>query len=252
MRHILGPDAAEAQVQGYTRETFRNLARNYYDLFHMRGFPKETLRERMDIEGLEHLDRALGCGKGVLLTSPHFGNTEYLMQVPTLYPYMHFMLLVEQMDDVRMFGLLRELRASMGMDIASVDEPLKIVRRLKQNGVVGIAFDRDVTNNGIYTEFFGQPAVFPVGAVRLAMKTGAPIVPAYGWRGAERDLFHVRIFPALELAKTGNSEADIQTNLRRMLDIYEPVIRERPGQWLAFHEVWQSTPTPILAADVKH
>ena len=240
MRHMLGPGASEADVQRYTREAFRNLARNYYDLFHMRGFTRETLRARMDIAGLENLDRALERGKGVLLTSPHFGNTEYLMQVPTLYPYMHFMLLVEQMDDVRLFELLRALRAGMGMDMATVAEPLKVVRRLKQNGVVGIAFDRDVTNSGIDTEFFGQPAVFPVGVIRLAMRTGAAIVPAYGWRADERGRFQVRVFPALELVKTGDAEADVQTNLRRLLDFFEPVIRERPGQWMAFHEVWKS------------
>jgi KDO2-lipid IV(A) lauroyltransferase len=247
MRHVLGPGVGEADVQRYTREAFRNLARNYYDLFHLRGYARDTLRARMDIAGLEHLDRALERGKGVLLTSPHFGNTECLMQVPTLYPYMNFMLLVEEMDDVRLFDLLRALRASMGMDMATVAEPLKVVRRLKQNGVVGIAFDRDVTNSGIDTEFFGQPAVFPVGVIRLAMRTGAAIVPAYGWRAAERDRFKLRIFPALELVSTADAKADIRTNLRRMLDIFEPVIRERPGQWMAFHEVWKGSPVSMVA-----
>ena len=267
MRHILAPAARQADVQRYTREAFRNLARNDYDLFHMRGFTKESLRARMDIAGLDNLDRALERGKGVLLTSPHFGNTEYLMQVPTLYPYMHFMLLVEKMDDVRLFDLLRALRAGKvparvpasldagsrdactGIDIAAVDQPLKVIRRLKQNGVVGIAFDRDVTHNGIDTEFFGQPAVFPVGAVRLAMTTGAAIVPAYGWREAERGRFQVHVFPALELVNTADAEADVQTNLRRLLAIFEPVIRARPGQWMAFHEVWKSAPSAVPAAD---
>jgi lauroyl/myristoyl acyltransferase len=251
MRHILGPAARQADVQRYTREAFRNLARNYYDLFHMRGFTKENLRARMDIAGLENLDRALERGKGVLLTSPHFGNTEYLMQVPTLYPYMRFMLLVEQMDDLRLFELLRALRAGLGMDLATVAQPLKVIRRLRQNGVVGIAFDRDVTHNGIDTEFFGQPAVFAPGAVRLAMTTGAAIVPAYGWRAAQRGRFQVHVCPALELVNTADAEADVQTNLRRLLAIFEPLIRERPGHWMAFHEVWKSAPATVLTVSAN-
>jgi len=251
MRHVLGAGASEAEVQRCTREAFRNLARNYYDLLHIRGFSKDSLRARMDIDGLENLDRGLERGKGVLLTSPHFGNTEYLMQVPTLYPYMHFMLLVEKLDDPRLFELLRALRARMGMDIATVAEPLKVVRRLKENGVVGIAFDRDVTNSGIETEFFGQPAVFPVGVIRLAIRTGAAVVPSYGWRADERGRFQVRVFPEIELVKSGDDEADVRVNLRRMLDFFEPVIRERPGQWMAFHEIWKSAPDAKLPTALR-
>ena len=251
MRHVLGPGASEADVQRATREAFGNLARNYYDLFHLSGLSKQQLRARMDMGGLENLDVALEAGKGVLLTSPHFGNTEYLMQVPTLYPYMHIMLLVERMADARIFDLLRDMRAGMGMDIAGVDEPLKVIRRLRENGVVGIAFDRDVTNSGIDTEFFGQPAVFPVGVVRLAMRTGARIVPAYGWRDGRSGEFHVRVRPALDLVQTGDADSDVQTNLRLMLEVFEPIIGERPGEWMAFHELWKHAPAAVPAAHVS-
>jgi len=247
LRHVFGPAAAEADVRRATREAFGNLARNYYDLFHLRGLSKDQLRARMDMVGLENLDVALAGGKGVLLTSPHFGNIEYLMQVPTLYPYMHIMLLVERMNNARIFDLLRAMRAGMGMDIASVDEPLKIIRRLRENAVVGIAFDRDVTSSGIDMEFFGRPAVFPVGVVRLALRTGAAIVPAYGWRDGRSSEFHVRVLPALTLVRTGDAERDVQTNLRRMLDVFEPIIGERPGQWMAFHELWKREPAAVPA-----
>jgi lauroyl/myristoyl acyltransferase len=250
MRHVLGPRADEADVQRHTREAFRNLARNYYDLFHMPGFSKEALRARMDISGREHIDRALSLGKGVLLTGAHFGNTECLMQVPVLFPYMRFVLMVEKMDDARLFELLRSLRASMGMETAAVDEPLKLVRRLKQNCVVGIAFDRDVTHSGIETEFFGQPAVFPVGVIRLALRTGAPLVPAYGWRAGAHGRFQARIQPALDLVRTGDDSADVQTNLRRLLAVFEPIIRERPGQWMPFNDVWIETPS-VQHVDVR-
>jgi KDO2-lipid IV(A) lauroyltransferase len=241
MRHILGPGAGESDVRRCTHQAFRNLARNYYDLFHMPAFSTEAMRARMDISGLEHIDRALSLGKGVLLAGAHFGNTECLMQVPVLYPYMHFILLVEKMDDARLFALLHGLRAEMGMEMAAADEPLKIVRRLKQNCVVGIAFDRDVTHSGIETEFFGQPAVFPAGVIRLALRTGASIVPAYGWRAGSRGRFQVCVLPPLDLGRTGDMDADVQRNLRRLLAVFEPVIRKQPGQWMPFHDVWIET-----------
>ncbi|MEP7198977.1 MAG: lysophospholipid acyltransferase family protein [Chloroflexota bacterium] len=236
MRHVLGPAPDERAVQRATHEAFRHLAMNYYDLFHLPGFSQHALRQRMDLVGIERIDKALGGGKGVLLAGVHFGNTEYLMQVPSLFPHFHFTLLVEKLADARSFELMRRMRASIGMNMVAVDEPLKMVRSLRQNHVVGIAFDRDVTHSGIPVEFFGQTAIIADGVIRLAMRTGAPVIPTYGWREGQR--FRVRVLPALELVSTGDQEADVRANLRRLLAVFEPIIRERPGQWMAFHKVW--------------
>lgn len=236
MRIVLGPTADEREVQRLTREAFRNLAWNYYELFHMPAFHKESIQRRMDIVGLEYLMAAIAQGKGVLLTGAHFGNSEVLMQIPVFFD-LKFVLLVEKMADERLFGLLSRLRASQGMEMVAADEPLKIIRRLKQGCVVGIAVDRDVTRSGIVVNFFQRPARLPDGAVRLAMRTGAPLVPAFGWR-ARSGRFQIRILPPIELVSTGNFEHDVCVNMRKLLQVLEQFIRERPGQWMAFHHVW--------------
>ena len=123
------------------------------------------------------------------------------------------------------------------MDIAAVDEPLKIIKRLKQNCVAGIACDRDVTNSGVVVDFFDKPARLPDGPVRLAMRTGAALIPAYGWRERSGQ-FRVRVLPEVEMVCTDDPEADVRVNMRRMLAVFERIIRERPGQWMAFHPLW--------------
>ena len=97
--------------------------------------------------------------------------------------------------------------------------------------------DRDISRSGVVVDFFGKPARVPEGVARLALRTGAQIVPAYGWRD-HGGQFHARVLPALEIVRSGDLDEDVRVNLRRLLAVYEPIIAERPDQWMAFHSMW--------------
>jgi KDO2-lipid IV(A) lauroyltransferase len=123
------------------------------------------------------------------------------------------------------------------MSMIAVDEPLKIIRFLKQQGVIGIAVDRDVTGSGIVVNFLGKPARIPDGAVRLAQRTGALIVPAYGWRAPHHQT-HVQVLSPLQLTRTGDTTHDTLVNTRQLVEVFEPIIKTHVGQWMAFHPIF--------------
>ena len=75
--------------------------------------------------------------------------------------------------------------------------------------------------------------------IRLAMRTGAAIVPAYGWTEAGSKHIQVRVLPAIELTRCGNIDDDVRVNLERVLAQFEPAIRAHAGQWLAFQRIWE-------------
>ncbi|MBI1802350.1 MAG: lysophospholipid acyltransferase family protein [Chloroflexi bacterium] len=243
MRNVLGSAASEREVERATRESFRNLAWNYYELFHLPASAADAIRQRMDIQGLEHLFAALERGRGIVLTSLHFGNTEVLMQVPVLYPQLRFALLIEKLASRPIFELMRQLRGHQGIELIPVDEPVKIMRCLKQNRTLGIAADRDVTHSGIVIDFFGKPARLPDGPVRLALRTGAALIPTYGWREST-GRFAIRVLPPLTLERSGDSQQDILTNMSRLVNVFEWIIRQHPGQWMAFHPIWVDAAPP--------
>ncbi|MBI5878617.1 MAG: lysophospholipid acyltransferase family protein [Chloroflexi bacterium] len=237
LRHVLGPDATPAQVRACGIEASQTLALNYYELFHMPAYSREAIRARMTINGVERIAEALERKRGVILVTLHLGNVETLIQVPSLYPYMRFMMLVERMHNPGVLRMMSELRASQGVDIVNTDELMKLVRRLKENGVVALAADRDVTGSGAVLDFFGRPARLPDGAVRLAARTGAALILAYGWRDHAGG-FRVEVEPAMALVSTRDADADARENMRRLAARLEYVIRARPGQWMAFHSTW--------------
>src|SRR4051812_28380647 len=53
MRVAIGPAASDSEVERQTKLAFRNLSKNYYELFHLPGFSQQAIRERIDLSGVE-------------------------------------------------------------------------------------------------------------------------------------------------------------------------------------------------------
>jgi KDO2-lipid IV(A) lauroyltransferase len=71
----------------------------------------------------------------------------------------------------------------------------------------------------------------------LALRYDCPVVPARVVRlkGAR---FLLKVFPPLELIKTGNHQADVVANMAQVNALIEQWVRETPEQWLWLHNRW--------------
>jgi KDO2-lipid IV(A) lauroyltransferase len=88
---------------------------------------------------------------------------------------------------------------------------------------------------GVQVRFFGRRAIVPSGPASFALKTGAPIIPAYQYAvGPSRH--HVHLEAPLELEPGVTREGVMQ----RVVDRFEAFIRERPEQWYAFRPMFTS------------
>ena len=68
--HVLGEDANAAEVERATRETFRYIAFNYYDLFRVPTLNPAQIERIVKVEGWENVKKALAIGKGLILDRP--------------------------------------------------------------------------------------------------------------------------------------------------------------------------------------
>jgi KDO2-lipid IV(A) lauroyltransferase len=90
--------------------------------------------------------------------------------------------------------------------------------------------------------FFGVEACTASGLARVALKTGAAVLPGFLlWEEAERR-YVLRFYPEMELTDTGDAEADATENTARFTAMIESVIREYPSQWLWMHRRWKTRP----------
>ena len=235
--HVLGPDASEEDVQSLVRRACRNIIKGHYDLFRLSRLSTEEILGMTRVEGREHMERALARGKGVILVSAHFGNVDILIQIPLAYG-VPLSTPVEHIQPERLFRYTLRLRTSHGLRMFPTGGPmLELYRALKRGEMIGLAADRGIDVSTRKVDFFGAPASLPEGPVRLALRTGAALVPGFGLRLSDNS-FQVHIEPPLELPNTGDREADIAAGMEMVVDVLERTISMHPEQWLLAKPVW--------------
>lgn len=243
MRRLLGPDASDEEVQRATREVFRNATRYYADLIHLARLDLERFyRERFEVQGVEYLKRAQESGRGAVIVGMHFGNPEMAVQ-PLAVQGFSIMGLTEPLEPKALSDFTHWMRGHHGHVYRTYKyEGLKeTIRRLKGGGLVAILIDRDVGGTGVPMQFCGAEARIPLGAVELALRTGADLIPAKSWRLPNHS-FKVRIEPPLELVRTGDIDADAREIMKRLLPTFETQLRSDPGQWAVLEAIWKEDP----------
>jgi KDO2-lipid IV(A) lauroyltransferase len=248
VRHILGPDASEAEVDRIARQCARNTGRYYADVVGMhRMDPRRFYEHDLVLEGLDYVREAQASGRGVVLASAHYANPEFAVQGLAAVGVQVFAL-VEPLQPPELGRLMANLRRVHGhiYEPVSFAAVKKALTWLRKGGVVAILMDRDIQNRGIELEFCGYPARFPTGAIDLALRTNAVLMP--GWvRRRDGFKIHAAIGPPLELIRTGDNEEDLRANTALLLKEFEKHLKEDPGQWSVLDRIW---PDDIPAA--KH
>jgi KDO2-lipid IV(A) lauroyltransferase len=234
----MGPSAPPGEVSAAAREVFRNVSRYYVDLVRMPHTPAEMLlRQRLDINGLEIIRAIQAEGRGVIISTAHFGNPEVAVQVGPAVG-LDVLVMSEPLEPPELSELVHRLRASNDARYEPVGYRgiSTAIRHLRKGGAVAITCDRDIQDTGATLPFFGAPARVPLGAAELALRTGAAIVPGYCKRRPGG--FDIIFEPEVPVASSGDRAADVRETALRLLRRAEAWIRADPGQWIVIERVW--------------
>jgi Kdo2-lipid IVA lauroyltransferase/acyltransferase len=209
-------------------------------------FPKYT-RENIEriviVDGFENFDAARRRGKGVLFLTGHMSAWELAPFAHALYGHPLYFL-VRPIANRRVDDLINEYRCGSGnRPIEKNRAAREILRVLGGGGTVGILSDHNTTlEEGVFVSFFGIPASTTSGLARVALRTDAAVVPGFLSWDEERRKYRLRFEPAVELARTGNEEADVVESTARFTRVIENYIRAHPDQWLWVHKRWKTRP----------
>jgi lauroyl/myristoyl acyltransferase len=240
MRHVMGPSTPKKELRRAARQVFSNWAKSYADLIHLPYLNLDKFfQQKLVYHGFEDVMLpAIANGKGVIITSGHFGNVELAIQ-SFLVKGVKVTVLTERLQPPSLSRLVDGLRANKGHTFlpVSIGSIKLLLRSIKTGGVVGIMCDRDIEGQSIHVPFCGTPTNMPVGVVELATRTGATIVPIFVHRknGNACEAF---LEPPLELVSSGDPQADLKTNVRRLLERFEAHLQRDPGQWTVLETVW--------------
>ncbi|KPK02348.1 MAG: hypothetical protein AMJ56_21075 [Anaerolineae bacterium SG8_19] len=240
MRRILGPESSPAEINRRVRATYNYILYNYFDLFRLPRLDDDTVNRLVTVSGWEHVETAMAGGQGILMTPAHLGNIEVVIYAMLLRG-LKITIPVERVEPPALFEYITRLRMSKGLKLVPIDGPLlDLIRSLKKGEVIGIAGDRDITATGRIVDFFGYPARLPDGHLRLALKTGAPLVAGFSRRNPDHT-YHAYFLPAFSLPTEGSETARLEAGMQFIVSEMEKAIRRNPEQWTVTVSNWVDT-----------
>src|ERR1700712_5225906 len=135
--------------------------------------------------GGEHVTAALDAGRGAILALPHSGNWD-LAGVWLTNTHGRFATVAERLKPESLYNRFLAYRESLGFEVLPLTggprPPFEILaERLRGNGLVCLMADRDLTRSGVTVDLFGEPTMLPAGPAKLAMATGAALLPVHSY-----------------------------------------------------------------------
>jgi len=243
LRRVFGDAVPENEIRALAQAHYAHLWRLCGEFLRFRWMSAARKAALVSVEGVNTLAAALARGKGVLILTGHFGNFEVatvagLTHFPQMRGRIHF---VRRAIKPRWLDALvnrRFRRAGFGVmsKRGSLDA---ILDRLAAGDMVVFPFDQHASPpDGIAVDFFGHPAWTFKSLAIIALATGAPVLPAAGWR--EPDGRHVLRFeePIAPIASDRVGE-EIRLNTRAYNAALERLVLRHPEQWFWVHRRWK-------------
>ncbi len=238
MRHVLGSEADDATLKQAVRDVLRNVAKNYFDLIKIPHMKLNDIESCITVHGWHNLEDALKKGKGVILVTAHLGSFDIAAQIFAVRS-IKTTVLVEPLEPSSLLRHVTALRESHGVAFVPAQPGVLevLIQSLHRGEAVLLACDRDIAENGLKSNFFGEETTLPVAAVRVAMRTGAAVVPVFNLRRGD-GRYDVYFEPAINVIPTGNGA--VARNIEQVAHVMEKYIKSCPEQWVVLSPIWAS------------
>lgn len=244
LRTVYDGALPERELRKRARWVFRTSSRNFWDLASLPRFDRQRLEAMhyVEVGSWDLIDEAMERGSGAIMISAHLGAFDFIGQYVLTGRHRPLALTASTVSNY-LFAGVTFWRRSLGsrVEVVNSDSLRHVVQAMRNGEFVAMVADRNFAERGYPATFFGKPTTLPVGAVKLARATGAPLIPVLAYRKSIRDRkreFFFRIGQPIYVDRTANRSADIAEGMRRVVDVLEESIRRAPEQWVMFQPVW--------------
>ncbi|MGW5384507.1 phosphatidylinositol mannoside acyltransferase [Nocardia sp. NPDC003963] len=234
-----------ARVLGVTPEevpreliqaNLRSYARYWREAFRLPSMDPQQLADTIEASatGLDRIRAAAAAGRGAVIVLPHSGNWD-LAGVWLVQRVGRPTVVAERLRPESLFRRFVRFREGLGFEIiplTGADSPPfeGLTARLRAGGLVCLLGERDLSGRGVPVTFFGEQVRMPAGPARLAIDTGAPLLPVHCWFTPDGWGFSV----GEPIDTSGGVGAATQT----LADRFAAGIAAHPADWHMLQRLW--------------
>jgi Kdo2-lipid IVA lauroyltransferase/acyltransferase len=240
---IAFPSLSGADYTAILRAEYRSLGQQLAEFCQMRKYTPEGTRSFITYDGLNHYLAARDAGQGVLILTGHLGAWELSSFYHSLMGYPMSMV-IRRLDNELVDRLVNDIRCRHGNKVVHKDDFARgLISAMRQGETVGILMDTNMTPpQGVFVDFFGTPACTASGMARVALKTGAAVLPGFLLWEESSQRYVLRFGEPLRLIRSDDNDLDIVANTALFTRVLEDYIRQYPQQWLWLHRRWKTRP----------
>jgi len=232
------PHMSETEARRVLRRVFIHFGRMFLEIPHIRNLTQSNLADYVDFAGEENLQAAFSKGKGVFILTAHFGNWELMCAAVSLR-IGRVAVVARPLDFLPMDRVINGLRSRFGAEvIPHKTAARRIVGALRKGMMIGILLDqKEDWYQGAFVPFFGRWACTNIGLAVLALRTGAPVIPAFPVR-QENGKYRILFDEEVKLQRSGDKIRDVEDNTESFTRVIETYVRKNPDHWFWFHKRW--------------
>ena len=237
------PERTSPERAQILRGVYRHLGWQLVEFCRMSRYSAANTRDWIRTEGMERYLAANARGKGVLIVTGHLGAWELSSFYHSLMGYPMGMV-IRRLDNRLLDNYVNSIRCLHGNRVLHKDEFARgLLTAMHAGETVGILMDTNMRPpQGVFVEFFGHPACTASGLARVALKTGAAVLPGFMlWEPGECK-YVLHFGPELVFDHTSDAEADARAATQQCAAVTEEWIRRYPDQWLWIHRRWKTRP----------
>ena len=237
------PEKTVAERRQILRKLYRNLGWLLAEFCQMARYSPEQAQSFIRYEGLEHYLAARDQGKGVLILTGHLGAWELSSFYHSLMGY-PMSIVIRRLDNPLVDNLVNQIRCLHGNQVLHKDDFARgLLGAMRRGETVGILMDTNMTPpQGAFVDFFGHAACTGSGLARVALKTGAKVLPGFLLWDEATQQYVLRFGAVLDLPVSDDAEADALAHTAFFTRVIEDYVRQYPDQWLWVHRRWKTRP----------
>lgn len=235
---IAFPKATEAELKTLLRDQWDNTGRTFAEFPILHRLKVFGEKSRVSIKGLHHLEHFRDTGHVAVIVTGHFANWEVMAAVLT-QSGLPVQITYRRINNPHLDARVRKKREAYGTKLLVPKSGPRGARQLLtalENGESIALLNDQKFNGGVSIPFFGKDAMTAPGPTRLALKSGAPLLPLSITR--EGANFTMTVHDPIYLEPTHDRVADMEAGTKLITKFVEDRIRENPAQWFWVHRRW--------------
>jgi lauroyl/myristoyl acyltransferase len=242
LRVILGDDARESVIRHEARWVFRSFGMYLCEFFGHSRFARNFCDKHVIVQGRENLDAALALGHGAIFCSGHYSNWELGGTVVARLGY-PIWAITQMHADPRTNAMFVGQREAAGVHVVHSQHGAKAaMKALRANETVAVLGDRTTGGPVVAVQLFGKTTYLPQGPWRMALATGAPILPTFVHRRFSGS-YTLEFGPPVAVPERGTRDERMAAMAQSWAATLEARLRADPSQWAVFYRVWDDPET---------